>query len=511
MALDPRTPVVVGVGQITNRVDTGCEPREPVDLIVAAARDAADDCGAPRVLAGTGCIRLAHTYSWRYQNAARLVADRLGIGDVRTVEALPVGALPQRQLGHAAADIAAGRVDTVLIGGAEAWRSRLMAGPFDTFFLDGDDAWQGTLVPRSSTDAPGWTHQPDDVQPPERFGTFDIIHPSELAAGVTDAPQIYAMFEHAARARAGRTIDEDLAVIGALIELFCHVAAANPHAWTRTPATAEQIRTLGPGNRLIAHPYTKLMCANERVDQGAALLLTSVARARALGIPTERWVFPHAMTWSCDTYISHRHELGRSPMAEASAAALQALTGREPAAAEFVDLYSCFPSTVQILAASFGLPLDRPLTVTGGLRFAGGPASTYVTHALAALVGRLRERPGTTGLCAGVGGWLTYLSLGQYSTAPPAAPFRLVEVDDPGGATRRESAPDATGPATVETYTAVPESRAGPARGIVACLLADGRRTWGNVTDAALAASMLEDDWLDQPVTVDAARTVTVR
>ena len=51
-----------------------------------------------------------------------------------------------------------------------------------------------------------------------------------------------------------------------------------------------------------------------------------------------------------------------------------------------VDLYSCFPSAVQLGAQSLGLDINRQLTRTGGLSFAGGPWNNYVMHSISTVV-----------------------------------------------------------------------------------------------------------------------------
>ena len=45
MPLDPRTPVIVGVGQRNQRVDDPLESLTPADFIAEAVRDAAADAG----------------------------------------------------------------------------------------------------------------------------------------------------------------------------------------------------------------------------------------------------------------------------------------------------------------------------------------------------------------------------------------------------------------------------------------------------------------------------------
>ena len=96
-----------------------------------------------------------------------------------------------------------------------------------------------------------------------------------------------------------------------------------------------------------------------------------------------------------------------------------------------IDLYSCFPSAVQVAATELGLPTGdpaRPLTVTGGLTFAGGPWNNYVTHAIATMAERMVADPGERGLVIANGGWLTKHSFGVYGTEPPTHEFRWEDV-----------------------------------------------------------------------------------
>ncbi len=141
------------------------------------------------------------------------------------------------------------------------------------------------------------------------------------------------------------------------------------------------------------------MNSNNMVDQGAVLILTTVEKATYLQIPSERWVFPYAGTDSHDTYaIGERAELYRSPAIRIAGRRVLELAGVSLDEIDFVDVYSCFPSAVQVAAAEIGLPLDdpsRPLTVTGGLTFAGGPWNNYVSHSIATMAERLVADPGS--------------------------------------------------------------------------------------------------------------------
>jgi acetyl-CoA C-acetyltransferase len=471
MALDPRTPVIVGVGQWSNRVDRGEPSCEPVDMMAEVLRRAASDSGAgDATVRGLDAFRVVRTLSHHYRDPGALVAARLGAAPRDTAVSPMGGNEPQVLVAQACADIAAGDVDLVAICGAEAWRTR-------------------SATPRDELD---WTD--DDDTPPARLTSpeFDLYHPAELAHGLVMPTQIYPLFEQALRHAAGRTVDDHLAHLGELWARFSEVAAGNPHAWVREPLTPEQVRTPSSTNRWICWPYTKVMNANNAVEQAAGLLIASVARAEALGVPRDRWVFPLAATVAHDHLaLSHRTDLHSSPAIRLAARALFDLAGCGVDDVAHIDLYSCFPSAVQIAAAEIGFGLDRRLTVTGGLPFAGGPWNNYVTHAIATMCDVLRRDPGTTGLVSANGGYVTKHALGLYATEPPTTSFRSRSVQPAVDALgRREVAEPHDGPATVESWV-VEHDRAGePERAVAACLTDDGRRAWATSRDNDTVAEL---------------------
>jgi acetyl-CoA C-acetyltransferase len=291
--------------------------------------------------------------------------------------------------------------------------------------------------------------------------------------------------------------------MGALLARFAAVAAANPLADRRAGYAAAQIATPGPGNPIIAHPYTRLMSANAFIDQGAAVIVTSLARARALGIARERWVFLHG----CADGHDHWHVTERRDYH--SSAAMPAVFGQALAMAgvtldriDLFDIYSCFASAVEVACDALGLATDDPrgLTLTGGLPYFGGPGNNYVTHAIAEMVQRLRAAPGRLGLVTANGNYLTKHSAGVYGTEPPARPFA------PADPARLQAQLDAVprpplvelaaGAATVETYTVVHDAR-GPTSAVVIGRLAGGERFIANTApDGALLAEMEAVDFL---------------
>ncbi len=488
MPVDPRSPVLVGAGQVSRRVDRGEAPLEPVDLVAEAARRAAVDAGVAdpgALLAGLDSVRIVLLLSWRYRDPGRLVAARLGAQPRERLYTTAGGNTPQSLVSRTASDIQAGRVDLVLIGGAEAWRTR--------------------MAYRAEGGRPPWTIEPDDTTPAEIVGDeLEMSHQTEQARGLLMPVQGYPMFETALRAAAGRSIPDHLTRIASLWSRFSEVSAGNPNAWIQRAYSPAEIATAGPDNRIIGAPYTKLMNSNNNVEQGAALLLCSAERARSLGIPEDRWVFPHSGADAHDhAFLSTRADLHSSPAIRVAGRDALSLAGIGVDDVTHVDLYSCFPSAVQIAAAELGLPDDDPslpLTVTGGLSFAGGPWNNYVTHAIAAMAGRLREEPDGYGLVTANGGFVTKHAIGVYAAHPPAEGFRWsspqVEVD---ALPARDVAAEHDGDVVVEAYTVMHSRDGEPENGMAAVLLPDGRRAWGTTQEPEVLAAMLEEEFVGRP------------
>jgi acetyl-CoA C-acetyltransferase len=248
---------------------------------------------------------------------------------------------------------------------------------------------------------------------------------------------------------------------------------------------------------MIAFPYPKFMNAIMDVDQAAALLLTSTETAKALGIPESKWVY---VTGSGDAhdhwFVSDRVDYHTSPAIRVAGERAFAQAGIGADRIDFFDLYSCFPCAPQIAAAMLGVAVDdpRPLTVTGGLPYAGGPGNNYSTHAIATMVEKLRARPGASGLISSVGWYLTKHAVGIYSSAPPAAarlresPAAYQPIID------AEAAPplvhQAHGLGTVETYTVQHDRDGNPSLAVIVARLEDGSRCWANNTDTAVLEDM---------------------
>ncbi len=476
--LDPRTPVLVGAGQLSQRVDQGAEVLEPVDLMVEALRRAEADSGGTNVLSQADSVRVLCQLSWRYGDPGALVAERVAASPRQTLYTVMGGNYVQSVVNLTASDIQSGRADVVLITGGEAWRSRSAA--------------------RKVGSEPAWTSQADEVKPTLTLGEDDpfLSSPFEISRGVYLPVQLYPMFEMAIGAAAGRTVDEQRAVAASLWSRFSEVAERNPNAWIQRSFSAEEIATPTPDNRMIGYPYTKLMNSNNNVEQSAALIMCSVASAQSLGISEDQWVFPHAGTGAKDHwFVSERDNLHSSPAIRIAGSRALALAATSIDELAYVDLYSCFPSAVQIASNELGLALDRQLTVTGGMSFAGGPWNNYPMHGIATMMGLLRDDADALGMCTANGGYTTKHAFGIYGARPPhSGAFQTDDVQPLVDATpKRHVAEDHVGAVTVETYTVMHDRDGAPETAIFALTDPTGGRTWGSSTETATMEQLVSN------------------
>ena len=489
--LDPRLPIIVGVGQVTVRPDRGEASLEPTTLMIEALRRAESDSGGSGLLAAADAVRTVSQLSWRYRNAAVLVADAIGAEPRELATSVIGGNLVGVMVARAAVQIQAGDAEVILLCGGEATRSQSML--------------------RSAGERADWTVQPEDTAPPLMIGDErPLVDEVEAARGVMKPVDVYPLFENALRHRLGLTIDEQRTRIGTLWAAFAEVARDNPQAWIRSGFTPEEIAEVAPDNRMIAFPYTKRLCSNNQVDQGSGLILTSVAAAERAGVPRDRWVFLHAGTEAIDHWnVSNRADLCSSPALRLAGRDAFALAGVDVSDVDHADLYSCFPAAVQIGATELGLVDDPdtngsgwggigariPLTVTGGMSFAGGPFNDYTSHGIATMVDVLRADPGSLGLCTANGGYTTEHAVILLSTEPPTSgrygySSPQAEVDALPCVERTE---DWVGEVTVESATVVFD-REGPTHALIAARTPDGRRTWCSSTEASLMERVMSTE-----------------
>ncbi|WP_261561549.1 acetyl-CoA acetyltransferase [Frankia tisae] len=458
--LAPATPVLVGVGQHAEQPGRpGYARLSAVDLAAAAARRALADAGidpaAIDTVAGVRQFEIsgprAKAPLGRSDNYPRSVAARLGADPARAVLEVVGGQSPQHLVNEFAAAIATG------------------AGP-EVVLLFGSEAISTARAFADAPDRPDFTEHVGGQLDDRGYGLAGLSSRYHAAHGLLGAPSQYALFENARRARLTLSRADYALAMGALFAPFTKVAAANPHAAAPVERDAAELATITERNRMIADPFPRFVVARDQVNQGAAVLLTSVGTARRLGVPAQRWVFLPGHADLRERDLLARADLSTSPAAIMAVRHALDLAGITLDQISTFDLYSCFPIAVFNLCDGLGLAPDDPrgLTLTGGLPFFGGAGNNYSMHAIAETVTRLRATPGGHGLVGANGGSLSKYSVGVYTTTP--TPWRpdssatlQAEIDswEPVEVTTR-----ADGWATIETFT-ITHGRDGRRTGIV--------------------------------------------
>ncbi|MBM2618369.1 acetyl-CoA acetyltransferase [Actinoplanes sp. LDG1-06] len=463
----PRTPVVVGVGEVSERIgEPGYARRSPVDLAADAAREAFRDAGieASTVDTVAGVPQFEISLPWATpllgasDNFPRSVAARLGAEPRRAVLEVGGGQAPQHLVNEFAATIAAGDAEVVLLFGSEAIST---VGYYAT-----------------RDDKPDFSESPGGRLEARGHGLDGIISMHHVAHGLSDTPSQYALIDNARRARLKMSRSEYSSAIGQLFEPFTAVAAANPHAAAPVFRDAATLMTPTEANRPIADPYTRYVVARDKVNQGAAVLLMSAEAARKYAVPQEKWVHLAGHADLRERNLTERADYGASPAAAKAAQHALEVAGIDAAELSTLDLYSCYAAPVFLVAEALGLATDDPrgLTVTGGLPFFGGPGNNYSMHAIASVVGRVRSAPGSYGFVGANGGIMSKHSTGVYTTVPyEFRPSRSEQIQaDLDAVPAAPEASTADGGAVIETYT-IKHLRGGEREGIVLGRLDDGR------------------------------------
>ena len=450
--IDPRTPILVGCGQITDFAGKASSARSQVAFCTEVARVALGDAAASigvealgRKIDSVAVLEFFSDVSPRFaspfgrcSNPPKSVANRLNAASRQLLYTHSGGNMPQYLVNRFSEEIANGETELALICGAELLRST-------------QNARKAGLKIDWNEDPGGEPTRIGD----KRFGFSDEEARHELRAAI----HFYPLLENAIRNGLKRDVGSHMTAMGRLFERLAAVAKDNPLATRREGYSAERLATISDDNRWICFPYPRLMNANAIIDQAAAVLVTSVEKARKWGIPQERWVFLHGCADGIDTWVvSEREHLDASPAIKGCARIALDMAGKTVADVAAFDLYSCFPSAVEVAMKEIGIADDdpRPISVTGGLPFFGGPGNNYVTHSIAEMMNVVRRKPGSFGMVTANGNYLTKHSAGLYSTEPTEGPWRREDPKkfqaelDARPRQRVNTKPSGTG--TIETY-----------------------------------------------------------
>ncbi|MBK8198920.1 MAG: acetyl-CoA acetyltransferase [Acidobacteria bacterium] len=477
-------PVLIGVGQSLSQWDGksgAAGAPSPLSLMADASKAALADTGASGIAGAIDTIAIVRIFEDSVGRAAHphghntnlpgTLARETGTSPARLIYETVGGQSPQALVNEMARRIHAGEIDAVLISGSEANRASKGA--------------------RKHNVGINWADSDDAPYEDRGMGPM-MLSREEIKHGLVAPAYFYGLFENAIAAREGRSRSGQRKAMAELFQPFTAVAAKNKYAQFPVEHSIDFLSTPSKENYEYADPFLKWFIAQDAVNQGAAAILVSSSKADELGVPESKRVYLHGGGDAGDDLISLRPVLDRSWAMDTAVSRALAQAGKAQSEIRHFDLYSCFPCAVFSGAAALGLDWKtdkRPLTLTGGLPFFGGPGNNYSLHGIAEMVQTLRKNHGNFGLVLANGGWMTKESAGVYSTTPPksfspaepsAKPKTQVEVAI------------VSGDATLETFT-VTHGKDGPERGIIFARFADGRRVIANNAGATELAVLRQD------------------
>jgi acetyl-CoA C-acetyltransferase len=461
-------PVIIGVGEITQHLDGQTKLKEPIELMAQAIQLASQDCASKHeFLSQIDAIDIVNSMTCDYVDICSSLCDLLSIHPTRQYYGQVGGESPVRFVHEAASRIAKGESVASVVCGAEALYSLNFLKKHSA-----DQAWPTAKVT--------WI---DDLK--------QLLHPLAVSLDVAQPTNVYPLYENAltqAYAVSPAQAQQQSAELWAQLS---KVATQNPHAWTTTPKHSQEIYQVSEQNRLVAWPYTKYMIANPQVNQGAALILTNLAKAREMGVPEEKIIH----IWLGASALEARDYTQRDNFTESQAMSAvlnycQTRVNRFDA----VELYSCFPCVPKMAKRILNLPDNLEISVTGGLSFFGAPLNNYMTHSIAAMVRFLRQKPQQTGLVYGQGEFVTKhhaIVLANYQDHT----FRLnadhqIKLQQ----NTKQVVSDYEGKASLETFTILYDRKGRPTHGVAVLKVDETTRTLAKVAaDDVQTISLLQN------------------
>ena len=408
--LPDNTPVIVGVGDIIDKRKVNGP--DPLTLLGQASELAFQDSGIKNVidyLDAIGVVRFSVDFStatnqsrFGYSNFPRSLANKIGVKkDISELYSGMGGNAPQVLLQEISKKIHANEIHCALISGGEVLQtmiSKLKSGEK----LNWEDSAGGK---------------------PEIIGINDEGFSEEEKKHYMDLPSnVYPIFANAIRSSKSQSSEEHLKECSELFSKFSKVASLNPKAWFPKFRTPEEIKEISDSNRLVGFPYTKYLNSMIRVNMASSLVVMSEKLTKELKIPQNKKVYIHGSCVLNDIWnVSKRPSLNESPAIRECGKEVLSQAGISLSEISFLDIYSCFPSAVQIAQKELSLDSndDRPLTVTGGLPYFGGPGNAYTMFSSSEMIKKLRSNPNEYGMVTANSWFLTKHAINIFSCKPP--------------------------------------------------------------------------------------------
>ncbi len=492
------TPVLVGCGQVTQKIDNPKDAKEPLELMNESSILAIEDTTVNDLVKKIDTVMTVRfifdsgggrrpPFSI-YSNPPKSLADRLGIVDAKTYCGPTGGNTPQYLINILSEQITSGETEIALLSGAECFSTQRKASRLGIKTGWGEDAG-GDRIDLGF----------------ERAGGTE----NERKHGIIFPVSVYPLFENAIREKKDHSIEQHLDYLGKMFEPFTKVASNHPNAWFPTFRSAEEISKVSENNRFIGFPYTKYMNAIMEVDQSASIIIMSEEKANEFSIPENKRVYLHGCADINEVWnVTERPELHSSKAIRLMGKKALEMANWNIDDIDLFDLYSCFPSMVELGREALEITSNTkiPLTVTGGLPYFGGAGNNYVTHSVATMMEELRKDNNLKGLCTSNGWYATKHGIGLYSCTPfegdwvREQPSEYQKVIDELERPEVDESPNGKG--TIETYT-VANGREGPQMGIViGRLKQNNNRFIAIATDDKTLGTMMDEECLNRDCNV---------
>ncbi|MFH1241054.1 MAG: acetyl-CoA acetyltransferase [Pseudomonadota bacterium] len=486
-----KRPVIIGVGQCVHHPKDLAEIKKPLDLIEVAIHRAENDAGLPDLARKIDTLCLVNILSRSPEGLPSELSHRINAGPQSESYTWVGATAPQWFVNRAAERIFKGQTKLALICGGEAFYSRRVEAK-----IKGGNAWNWGFPAKMP-------HMVGDLRDP--------ITPLELKYGLLLPIHFYPLFENALRYHEGMSIEGQRQELGEFCSAFSSIAAKNPYAWFKETKSSDEIVELSSSNRMVSFPYTKSMCSIMEVDQAAALFLTDAQTARELGVPKGKLVYLLGSGDASDIWhVTERVNFYASPSVREAADATMGQAGLSLGEIDYLDFYSCFPCAPRITRNMLGLPKDepRPLTVTGGMPYFGGPGNNYSLHAICKMVELLRRNPAKIGLVQALSWFLSKHSVGIYSGEPGRNPWKPIPAESchHQKLSPIQGAPvveEAAGTAHVETYMLFHDRQGEAIGGVVVGKLDEGARFLAKLPeDKDILNAMMNQEFIGEKGTV---------
>lgn len=450
--MSSRRVVLAGWGQVTQGKEEPLDRvHDPIGLMAGASGQAFEMCGVSDVSGSLDGVMVVKVMSANYASADQCLAERMGIMPHFSMTSKIGGNSPQSLINKAAGMIARGELDSVLITGAEAYYPRNESRQFH-----GNRLFQGF-----SSD----------------YEEDDIIGATELEAhhGMSLPIHGFPLYETALWGESGMALGAYMEKIGSLWAGFSKVAATHPNAWSRSPRTVEEISVPTPSNRFIGFPYTKLMNPLITADLGAAVLLMVEEKAKRYSPTGKRPVYFWGGGYAEDRqrFLIEKSDFTSSLPLKAAADKAMRRCGLLLEEIECFDFYSCFPSSVSIARKMLRLSENdpRPLTLTGGLGFFGGPGNNYSLHAVATLADAIASGQVNNGMITALGWFMHKHAAGIYGGEPLDTDLSQHDLEDERdyrvGNPPLDAVAETSGDGVIETYTVIHSRDGAPSYAIL--------------------------------------------